>query len=354
MKAIKIAIVMILALNLIYSLHGWVSGDQNQVSSYQEPAEDALQVPSVTQEALESEAAEGLDLTGVTALVKEIRSGQELERRLNEKNSINNLDLNGDSQVDYLFVREYGTPETKIGYSITSEPEKGEVQEIADVTVELNGDRAEIQVIGNEQIYGRDAIFNDWTKVEREVSSEQQASSSHQMHRSYFYPHALWLSPWFFGFYPSFYSPYSVMSRTAYVSRVNNYNTSSVGRGRSNFQAKSNKKLTNPNKGKVANKGIARSLKNPTSTQKQFKSNLSKNIKSGGFGRTSRSGAGVSTAKRSAGSSFGTSSKTNTSRFGSSQKTSSRTLFGRTGKSYSSSGSFRSSSFGSRSFSFGK
>ncbi|MCG8334408.1 MAG: hypothetical protein MJE63_07810 [Proteobacteria bacterium] len=355
MKALKIAIIMILGLNVAYSLYGWLSGGKEQVSELVELTPLESQAATITQEALDSTAADGLELVGLTALVKEVRSGQELERRLNEQNSINNLDLNGDGEVDYLFVSEYGEPESKIGYSITAEPEKGEVQEVADVTVEANGDKAEIQVIGNEQIYGSNAIYNDWTNAEREVSNLQD-SGGQQMHRSYFYPHPLWISPWFFGFYPSFFSPFPVMSRTAYVNRMNNYNTSSIKQGRNNFQTRSAKALTNPNKGKVANKGIARSLKNPTSTQKQFKSNLNKTIKSGGFGRTSRPASGIATSKRAAGSSFGTSSRTNTSRFGSPSRTgSSRTLFGRSGKSYgSSSSSFRSSSFGSRSFSFGK
>ena len=341
MKAIKIALVMILLLNVIYSLSNWLSTEndqsyQSQSGSYAEP-----QAPEVA-------AAEGLSLLGLTALVKEVRSGQELERRLNEANSINNMDLDGNEKVDYLYVKEFGDAAQKIGYSLTAEPVKGETQEIAEITIEKNGDRAEIQVIGSEQIYGTSAIYNDWVKVEREVAATTQSSGSNMpRHSSYFFPHPLWISPWYFGFYPAFYRPYPIMASPMYASRMGNYNTSSVKKGRNGFQSTSGKKIANPNKGKIANKGITRSLRKPTSTQKQFQATQKKNIRSGGFGQTSRS-TGSSVSKRGASSSFGTSSKTNVNRFGSTNKNS---LFG---SRRSSGGSVRSSSFGSRSFSFGK
>lgn len=349
---------MILVFNLIYSVYGWLSSENNQVAGLSEPEREQVML---SPEEPVTDAAEGLELAGLTGLVKEVRSGQELERILNEKDSINNMDLNGDNQVDYLFVREYGDPQKKIGYSITTEPEKGEVQEIADVTVELNGDRAEIQVVGNEQIYGRNAIYNDWTKVEREVPQEKrtEGAATVPMHASYFYPHPLWISPFFFGFYPGFFSPFPVISRQVYVNRVNNYNPGTVARGQNAYQRSSTNQITSPNQGKTANKGIARSLRNPTSTQKQFQATQARNLKAGGFGRTSRSAAGTSLGNNSASSSFGTSNKANVNRFGTSQKSTNRSttgsLFGNTGKSFgSSSGSFRSRSFGSRSFSFGK
>lgn len=244
--------------------------------------------------------------------------------------------------MDYLFVREYGDPQSKIGYSLTAEPVKGEIQEVADVTIEKNGDTAEIQVIGNEQIYGPQAVYNDATAVERDLSQKDVESSGVRMHSSYFFPHALWVSPFFFGYFPSFFRPYPVVNRSVYQNRVNRVNPSSVSRGRNPYQSRSSKSISNPNRGKVASKGIARSLKNPTATQRQFQVNRSRNLRSGGFGQTSRS-AGVSSKPRSAGSSFGTSQR------------SSGSLLGRSASSSGSSNrSFRSSSFGSRSFSFGK
>jgi uncharacterized protein YneR len=321
MKAIKIAIVMILVLNGLFSFYNWSTRTDSD-PGYQAQMQQAVAQP---------QAAEGLDLQALTMLSKEVRSGQELERKVNEKGGINNLDLNSDDKVDYLYVREFGDVNSKIGYSLTVQPQKDETQEVASVTVEKNGDRAEIQVVGNEQIYGDQAIFNDWTAVEREQLPEQASAGQRApMYHSYFYPRPLWFSPFYFGFYPPYYAFFPVMGRTAYVSRVSrSYNTGSVQRGASKFQGSSGKQISNPNRGKSANKGISRSLQKPTNTQKKFQTTRNRNLKSGGFGKSAtRSQSG--TTRKSA--------------FGSSTRRSSAF----------SSGSVRSSSLRSRSFSLGK
>ncbi|NQU63414.1 MAG: hypothetical protein HQ517_03895 [SAR324 cluster bacterium] len=319
MKALKIAIVMILLLNGSFSLYNWLTEKETSPGFQTQLQQESAPLP----------AAEGLDLSALTALTKEIRSGQELERRLNQKEGINNLDLNNDKKVDYLFVSEFGDVQNKIGYSLTVQPQKEETQEVAAITVEKNGDRAEIQVVGNEQIYGDQAIFNDWSQIEREKLPEQPSDGQQTMYHSYFYPRPLWFSPFYFGFYPGYYSFFPIMGRSTYMTRVNrNYNTSSVGRGANRYQGSSGKQVTNPNRGKVANRGITRSLQKPTNTQKKFQATSSRNLRSGGFG-----------SRKTVGSSSGQSrSQVGTSR--------SRSIFG--------GGSVRSSSSRSRSFSFGK
>ena len=306
---------MILVLNGSFSLYNWLT----------EKESDPVYQSQLQQEEIQPQAAEGLDLLALTVLTKEIRSGQELERRLNDKEGINNLDLNGDKKVDYLFVKEFGDVENKIGYSLTVQPHKDETQEVAAITVEKNGDRAEIQVVGNEQIYGDQAIFNDWAKIEREKLPEQSSTGQHSpMYHSYFYPRPLWFSPFYFGFYPAYYSFFPIMGRSTYMTRVNrSYNTSSVGRGANNYQRSSGKQISNPNRGKAANRGITRSLQKPTNTQKKFQATRNRNLKSGGFGSNKSASRSrlSSTSRRSSG--FG-------------------------------SGSLRSSSSRSRSFSFAK
>lgn len=330
MKAIKIAVVMILGLNLLFSLYSWVSEE--------EPTQEAIRFEPYQKK--EIAASEGLDLKSLTSIVKEVRSGQELERKLNEKNGINNMDLNEDDKVDYVFVSEFGNIENKIGYSLTVQPVKDETQEIATVEIEQNGDKAEIQVIGNEQIYGEQAIFNDWTQIEREVKEEQKTGSGHApMYSSYFYPRPLWMSPWHFGFYPSYFSFFPIIGHSMYMNRMSrSYSTTTVQRGRNNFQKSSNKKIASPNRGKTANKGISRSLKKPTATQKKFQVNRNRSLKSGGFGKTG-------TARN----------QLSSKRTGANRLSSNRSTRVRSQRSSSfGSSSFRSSGTRSRSFSFGK
>ena len=307
MNALKTAIIAILLFNAGISLYGWLAGGEF-------PSE-----PELRYERVDTDASEGLDLTALTSLVKEVRSGQELERRLNEKESINNLDLNGDRKVDYLSVSEFGDVQKKIGYSLLVEPAKNESQEIAAVTVERNGDRAEIQVVGNEQIYGDGAVYNDWAPVERQKETQHSgAGYGFPLLASYFLFRPLWISPWSFGYYPPYFSPYPMASRGMYANRVQAKKSPTVRKGANSFQKGSGTSIANPNRGKTASRGITRSLKKPTSTQRRFQTTQRRTLKSGGFGR---SGSG---SAKSAGL------------FGS----------GRTG-------SFRSSSSRSRSFSYG-
>lgn len=314
MKALKIAIISILALHLAFSFFNWVS--ETPSPTIQDPTSVA--------------ASEGLELPALLGVVKKTHSAQELERKLNEKDGVNNLDLNADEKVDYIHVTEFGDPAKKIGYSLTIQPAKSQTQEIATVRIEKNNDRAEIQVEGNEQIYGTDAIYNDSVAIESENRETASGGTNGTMaQRSYFYPHSLWVSPFYYGFYPSYYSFFPIVHRPIYINRISSYRSPSVRRGGNTFQRQSDTRIANPNKGKVANRGITRSLRQPTSTQRQFQTQRAGRNRSGGFGRDSMN--------------RGTSQK---SRVGNTTRSSSTSRFG---------GSFRSRSFTTRSFGgFGK
>ncbi|MDH5560888.1 MAG: hypothetical protein OEY59_08560 [Deltaproteobacteria bacterium] len=348
MKSIKFALIVILAFNGLLAVYNWVSKEDATADNYQIEESFNEQPPE--------EASEGLSLVALTALTKEVRSGQELERRLNEKDSINNLDLNLDEKVDYIFIKEFGDTENKIGYSLTVQPQKDQEQEIAAVTVEKNGDRAEIQVVGNEQVYGENQIFNDWAPVKRDPSEAKSTASGNQpVYNSYFMPRPLFFSPWAFGFYPAYYSFFPIMPMGMYSSRISSYNTAGVNRGTNSYQKTSNKSITNPNQGKTAGKGINRSLRKPTATQKQFQTQNRSKVRSGGFGR-SKSGNSLSknssTRARSSTTSPDRLRKSRTPGFGSRNSSFNSSRSSSTG-GYFGRNQFRSSGYGSRSFGFG-
>lgn len=327
MKALKIAIIMILVFNAGWSLMKWLSPEpQPQPLASNTPAQLAP-------------ADSGLDLAALVGLTKEIRSGQELERRLNEQGSINNLDLDANGKVDYLQVQEFGEPaQGAVGYSLYTEPAKDQRQEVAEVTVQQNGDKAEIQVVGNEQIYGPEAIYNDWAPVERQVEQQQQTrSSGYPMYSSYFMPHPLWLSPFGFGFYPPYFSFFPVMGPSMYMNRVSHYR-SGVDRGANRYSQQSGKNLNNPNKGKAASSGIKRSLKKPTTTQKQFQAKTNRSVGKGGFGQSGARKPATGTNRPALGQRSGSGLNRSGSSFGRSQGLSSP---------------LRSPSYRSRSFGFG-
>lgn len=241
-------------------------------------------------------AGDGLDLASIGSLLKQAENAAELEKLLNDKDTgINNLDLNEDNQVDYIKVSEYGNEQTK-GFSLTVEPEKGEVQEVATIEIEKSGkEQVEVEVRGNEQIYGQNHYYHNSFGITDMLFMYWL-----------FRPHPMYASPWGYGHYPSSYGAYSPVSRSAYERRT-------AGRSdlKKSTSSKLNSRVKSPHAGRSAAKGIKQPLKNPTSSQKSFqKRNPSKQISRGAFGRSSNSGPSRPSVRRSGG--FGRSG----SRFG--------------------------------------
>jgi hypothetical protein len=173
-----------------------------------------------------SYAADGLDLSALGSLLKKAKDAAELERLLNDpKTGINNLDLNEDGKVDYIKVTEFGNDKTK-GFSLTVEPEKGEVQEVATIEIEKEGDKANVQVRGNEQIYGSGHIYHN-------------SFGLTDMLLLYwlFRPHPFYASPWGFGHYPGWYHSYSPVPTSTYHQRT---------RGMNNLKRTSKNTIKNP------------------------------------------------------------------------------------------------------------
>ena len=202
------------------------------------------------------DTADGLDLEAVGELVKVTKSAEELEAKLNEEGGINNLDLNADGKVDFIQVTEYEEGKVK-GFSLVVEPAKGEKQEIATIEVEKKGEAADVFVSGNQHIYGMGHHYH-----------YHYPSFGSMLLMSYmFRPHPLYYSPFHFGMYPRYYGMgYGRVSRVAYVTRTRGRSSGSGGR------RISSRKSSSPNKGRNASKGIRSSLRNPTKSQKSFRS----------------------------------------------------------------------------------
>ena len=221
-------------------------------------------------------AAEGLDLKALNGVVKKAKDAKDLEYYLNQPDSINNLDLNNNGEVDYISVTEYGNKADAYGFSLTVEPEKGEVQEIATIEIIQDGDRAQVQYHGNPQIYGPHYHYSAFHGLSTFLLWSYLLS-----------PHPFYASPWGYGYYPNYYSTYRPVPQTTYQNRTAN-SASGVRRSTQSDLLKSPRGLSSPNKNKVANTGIRKSLRNPTATQKAFQTrSRSKSIGSGGFGRSS-------------------------------------------------------------------
>jgi hypothetical protein len=103
-----------------------------------------------------SEAAEGLDLQAVGELFKESENLEDFEKSLNDpETGVNNLDLDENGEVDFIRVVEEveGDAHVIILQACLGEDE---FQDAATIEIEKSDDDYNMQVQGNEELYGTD------------------------------------------------------------------------------------------------------------------------------------------------------------------------------------------------------
>jgi hypothetical protein len=265
-----------------------------------------------------SNLGDNLNLQALGEMVKTSQNAQDIENKLNQPNSINNLDLDGDGKVDYIKVTEYGTGGQR-GFSFTVDLAGGQSQEVA--TVELQqgqNQQASMNIQGNQNLYGNNGYY-----------SSNYLMTDLLIWHYLFYPHAYYMSPYRYGFYPSYYHPYGMCSRGIYGGRMGTYTRNSTIRTTTTRTVSSS---PNRNMSSSSVSSRAKSMSAPQRSQKAFSTTSNSRPSTGGFGNRSSS----SSPSRS--SSFGSSSSR-------SSGSSSRSSFGSSSRS---SGSSSHSSGGSR------
>jgi hypothetical protein len=99
-------------------------------------------------------------LEGALELFKKSNSPEEFEKVINtEDNKVNNLDLNGDGDIDYIKVidKKEGDAHALILQAAVSENEN---QDIAVIELEQkDNDQAIVQIVGDEDVYGENKII---------------------------------------------------------------------------------------------------------------------------------------------------------------------------------------------------
>ena len=117
--------------------------------SQNNPTSDSLGLPG-----------DNLNLYAVLDLFRQSETLEIFEKKLNdESNRINNLDLNNDNQIDYIRVLD--NPHDNAHSIVLQIPvNANENQDVAVIEVEKdNNGNPHIQVIGNEDLYGKDYII---------------------------------------------------------------------------------------------------------------------------------------------------------------------------------------------------
>jgi hypothetical protein len=273
--------------------------------------------------------SDGLDVKLVGALIQEGKcsNAEDLEKEINKEGGINNLDLDGDGKIDYINVTENDSKGNKTARSFDLTTGKdGDVTHIATIDVEKVGNEYNINMAGNEQIYGAgyyhtmhcgpsfgEMMFFHWLFMPRPV-----------YYHPYYYP----------GYYPRYYGVgYSrpvVVSRSVYSQRTSTQRTVVT-----KTVTKSTPKasvIKSSNTGKVST-STRKSISDNTQKQRQFQSrDANKSVNKGGFTKKSSSGSS---------SYSGSSSKKSSGGFFSSGSSSGRSGFGRSSSSGRSSGGRR-------------
>ena len=164
---------------------------------------------------------DNFSLEGAMDLFKNAASIEDFEKQLNaEDNYVNNLDLNEDGKTDYIRVEDQMKDELH-AIILQVYVDKNEIQDIAVIEIEKTGkEEATAQIIGDEEIYGSAKIVEPF-EVEPGESDESGPDVNSEMVRiiinvwlwpsvRYVYApvYRPWVSPWHWGVYPTWWSPW--------------------------------------------------------------------------------------------------------------------------------------------------
>ena len=184
----------------------------------QNPGADQLGLPG-----------DNLNLYGVLALFKQSNNVQDFEQRLNDPNNkVNNLDLNNDGQIDYIRVVDYGNGGTH-SLVLQDPVTPTESQDLAVLEIEQRGDGvAHIQIVGDESLYGKNYIIepeNEQQPMQMPPPTNNYNPTPPMLINVWGWPsiqfmfsprYTYWNSPYYYGYYPGWWSPWRPFAYQAY------------------------------------------------------------------------------------------------------------------------------------------
>ncbi len=167
----------------------------------------------ITVEANSQEISNNLDLQAVASVFGDAEDLEDFERKLNDPElQISNLDMNGDGYVDYLRVVELAENNTHL---IAIQAVLGEdiFQDVATIEVETDDQGVTtVQVVGDVYMYGPDYIIEP-VYVHRPLIVVW-FWGPHYRH---------WHSPWYWGYYPTYYRPWRPCHHHVYVTHIHTH-----------------------------------------------------------------------------------------------------------------------------------
>ncbi|MGC4040112.1 MAG: hypothetical protein QM710_04800 [Flavobacterium sp.] len=171
-------------------------------------------------------------LEGALELFKNSNSLEEFEKSLNDqKNQVNNLDLNGDGEIDYINVEDIKENDTHIIVMSTylTETEK---QDIALIALEKTGDgKAVLHIEGDEDLFAKNTIVEPASEEKGAVQNLKTESNVTVVENGgaavnvwlwpgvrYVYGprYVVWVSPYRWRNYPGWWRPWRPVAHTVF------------------------------------------------------------------------------------------------------------------------------------------
>jgi hypothetical protein len=181
------------------------------------------------QESREEVPGDHFSLEGALELFKKSASPEEFEQLLNSpKSEVNNLDLNGDGDIDYIRVidRNEGNVHAFILQAVISDNES---QDVAVIELEkLSNGKAVLQITGDADVYGIETIIepteevrvNAGTSTSRVYVNVWSWPSVQYVYSPYYYG---WSSPWSWSYRPIWWNPWRPIAYSYYYPRWQSY-----------------------------------------------------------------------------------------------------------------------------------
>jgi hypothetical protein len=171
---------------------------------------------------------DNFSLQGALEMFKQSASPEEFEKLINsESKNVNNLDLNGDGDIDYIRVIDKADKDVHafVLQVVVSETEN---QDIAVIEIEKTGDTtAVLQIVGDEEIFGEqivveasdegDEVIEDNNNGFGKGPSANFFEASRIVVNVFFWPgvrfvyrpvYVPWVSPWRWHHYPNYWRPW--------------------------------------------------------------------------------------------------------------------------------------------------
>lgn len=193
----RYVLILLMALSTVFAMTSQVN------------AEETITVTSTGED-----ISENLDLKAVASLFGEVADLEKFEAELNSPDRhINNLDLNGDGQVDYLRVVEMDENDGHL-IIIQAVLATDIYQDVASIYVDKDAvtNTVSVQVVGDEYLYGTNYVIEP-VYIYRPIIYDWFWGPSW----------VCWHSPYYWGYYPHWWHCYDVWTYPVYISHLHVY-----------------------------------------------------------------------------------------------------------------------------------